>query len=134
MGLTVFVLDLYFAASGNNHTQITTVMGFFDQPRHWRIIFDLIMIGACGGIFSVPFYAKIQKDADTKYLSRIIAANNILNAIFMVSASLLAITTLSLGLSILEFFALLSALNIILMIYMHNQSKEFKKRFIKLFK
>lgn len=134
MGLTVFVLDLYFAASGNNHTQITTIMGFFDQPRHWRIIFDLIMIGACGGIFSVPFYAKIQKDADTKYLSRIIAANNILNAIFMVSASLLAITTLSLGLSILEFFALLSALNIILMIYMHNQSKEFKKRFIKLFK
>ena len=134
IGLSIFVFDLYLSSSVNNTNQISTVMEFISQPQNWRIIFDLIMIGACGGIFSVPFYAKIQKDANPQYLSRIIAANNIFNAIFMVSASLIAIITLSSGLNILEFFALLSALNILLMIYMHSQSKEFIQRFLKLIK
>ena len=87
------------------------------------------MIGASGGIFSVPLYANIQKQADKKYLSRIIAANNILNAVFMVSASLLAIITLTSGLSILEFFLLLSIMNIFLSIFLHKSSSEFFNRF-----
>ena len=90
------------------------------------------MIGASGGIFSVPLYANIQKQANVKYLSRIIAANNILNAVFMVSASLLAIITLTSGLSILEFFVLLSIMNIFINIYLHKSSSEFFDRFIKL--
>ena len=132
IGLTIFVFDLYLSSPVNNTTQINTIMEFINQPQNWRIIFDLIMIGACGGIFSVPFYATIQKDANSQYLSRIIAANNILNAIFMVSASLTAIITLSSGLNILEFFALLSILNVLLMIYMHTQSKDFIRRFLML--
>ncbi len=131
-GLTIFVLDLYFATPSNNLEQITSISIFLDQPNNWRIIFDLIMIGASGGIFSVPLYANIQKKADKKYLSRIIAANNILNAVFMVSASLLAIITLTSGLSILEFFLLLSIMNIFLSIFLHKSSSEFFNRFCNL--
>ena len=132
IGLTIFVLDLYFATPLNNSEQITNISIFLNEPKNWRIIFDLIMIGASGGIFSVPLYANIQKQANVKYLSRIIAANNILNAVFMVSASLLAIITLTSGLSILEFFVLLSIMNIFINIYLHKSSSEFFDRFIKL--
>ena len=134
VGLSLFTLDLYFSTNTNNLTQLMNVEIFITQKDNWRIIFDLIMIGACGGIFSVPFYATIQEQANIKYLSRIIAANNVLNALFMVSASLLAIISLTYGMSILEFFALISGLNVMLMLFMHNQSSMFSDRFLRLFK
>ena len=130
IGLSLFTLDLYFFSSDLNIVTPMSIKLFLTHLSNWRLILDLIMIGAFGGIFSVPFYAAIQEQAEKKFLSRIIAANNIINAIFMVSASLLAISVLSLGISIPEFFALISVLNIFLMITMHFNSKIFLERFL----
>ena len=130
IGLSLFTLDLYFFSSNLNVLSPVSLKLFLTHLGNWRLIIDLIMIGAFGGIFSVPFYAAIQEQAEKKFLSRIIAANNIVNAIFMVSASLLAISILSLGFSIPEFFALISVLNIFLMIIMHFNSKIFLERLI----
>tara|TARA_X000001036_G_scaffold268980_1_gene249679 strand:- start:206 stop:1537 length:1332 start_codon:yes stop_codon:yes gene_type:complete len=130
IGLSLFTLDLYFFSSNLNIVTPMSIKLFLSHLSNWRLILDLIMIGTFGGIFSVPFYAAIQEQAEKKFLSRIIAANNIINAIFMVSASLLAISILSLGVSIPEFFALISVLNIFLMIIMHFNSKIFLERFL----
>ena len=130
IGLSLFTLDLYFFSLNLNIVTPMSIKLFLSHLSNWRLILDLIMIGAFGGIFSVPFYAAIQEQAEKKFLSRIIAANNIINAIFMVSASLLAISILSLGVSIPEFFALISVLNIFLMIIMHFNSKIFLERFL----
>jgi len=130
IGLSLFTLDLYFFSSNLNIVNPMSIKLFLSHLSNWRLILDLIMIGTFGGIFSVPFYAAIQEQAEKKFLSRIIAANNIINAIFMVSASLLAISILSLGVSIPEFFALISVLNIFLMITMHFNSKIFLERFL----
>ena len=130
IGLSLFTLDLYFFSSNLNIVTPMSIKLFLSHLSNWRLILDLIMIGTFGGIFSVPFYAAIQEQAEKKFLSRIIAANNIINAIFMVSASLLAISILSLGVSIPEFFALISVLNIFLMITMHFNSKIFLERFL----
>ena len=134
IGLSLFTLDLYFFSSNLNVLSPVSLKLFLTHLGNWRLIIDLIMIGAFGGIFSVPFYAAIQEQAEKKFLSRIIAANNIVNAIFMVSASLLAISILSLGFSIPEFFALISVLNIFLMIIMHFNSKIFLERLIRICK
>ena len=130
IGLSLFTLDLYFFSSNLNIVNPMSIKLFLSHLSNWRLILDLIMIGTFGGIFSVPFYAAIQEQAEKKFLSRIIAANNIINAIFMVSASLLAISILSLGVSIPEFFALISVLNIFLIIIMHFNSKIFLERFL----
>ena len=130
IGLSLFTLDLYFFSSNLNIVTPMNIKLFLSHLSNWRLILDLIMIGTFGGIFSVPFYAAIQEQSEKKFLSRIIAANNIINAIFMVSASLLAISILSLGVSIPEFFALISVLNIFLMIIMHFNSKIFLERFL----
>ena len=72
----------------------------------------------------------VQERAERRQLSRIIAANNIINALFMVLASLLAIAVLSLGLSIPQLFLILAALNAGVAIYIYSLLPEFLMRFL----
>jgi 1-acyl-sn-glycerol-3-phosphate acyltransferase len=130
IGLSLFSLDLYFAQPVMHAESITSIAEFLARPGSWRILFDLCMLGAFGGIYSVPLYALIQKRSNRRHLSRIIAANNIINAIFMVSASLLAIVLFNLGFSIPEFFLVLAALNVAVAIYIYSLLPEFILRFL----
>jgi len=72
----------------------------------------------------------IQQRSKRRHLSRIIAANNIINAIFMVSASILSIALLSMGLSIPELFLVIAALNALVAIYIFTLLPEFLMRFL----
>jgi MFS family permease len=90
LGMVVFGIDLAFAAP--------THLGGLDLPiaallRHngvWRVLFDLLMMSGFGGLYCVPLYALIQQRSNAAYRARVIAANNILNALFMVVGSLSA--------------------------------------------
>jgi len=130
IGLSLFSVDLYFAQPVMHAESITSIAEFLARPGSWRILFDLCMLGAFGGIYSVPLYALIQKRSNRRHLSRIIAANNIINAIFMVSASLLAIVLFNLGFSIPDFFLVLAALNVAVAIYIYSLLPEFILRFL----
>ena len=80
IGLSLFTFDLFLFSTNLSINEPVTTKNFISNINNWRLIIDLTMIGASGGIFSVPFYAAIQDRANPKYLSRIIAANNIINA------------------------------------------------------
>jgi len=90
----------------------------------------LSLLGAFGGFYSVPLYALIQRRSKRKHLSRIIAANNIINSIFMVVASVLSLAVLNLGFSIPELFLLLAALNVVVAVYIYSLLPEFLMRFL----
>ena len=94
------------------------------------VLADLALLGAFGGLYSVPLYAMIQERAERQHLSRIIAANNILNALFMVAAAGLAIFLLSSGVSIPQFFLVLALLNALVAIYIYTLLPEFLIRFL----
>jgi len=130
IGLSLFAVDLYFAQATPNIGAVSSISDFLGRPGSLRVLFDLAMLGAFAGIYSVPLYALIQKRAKRKQLSRIIAANNIINTVFMVVASLLAIVVLSLGFSIPELFLILAALNIVVSIYIYSLLPEFMMRFL----
>ena len=87
IGLSVFAIDLYFAQTLPHVGHVTSVSEFLARPGSLRVLFDLAMLGAFAGFYSVPLYALVQKRAKREYLSRVIAANNILNTVFMVVAS-----------------------------------------------
>ena len=70
---------------------------FLSKPAHWRVTFDLVMIGMFGGFYIVPLYSLIQARSAPSHRSRIIAANNILNALFLVASALVAIALLRAG-------------------------------------
>ena len=130
IGLSLFAIDLYFAQPTSNPTQVATVAEFIARPGSWRVLIDLALLGAFGGFYSVPLYALVQQRAERRQLSRIIAANNIINALFMVVASILAIGVLNSGMSIPQLYLILAALNALVAIYIYTLLPEFLMRFL----
>jgi 1-acyl-sn-glycerol-3-phosphate acyltransferase len=130
IGLTVFVLDLYFAhptASVGGAALLT--WREFVSADGWRVAMDCAFIGVFGGLFIVPLYSLILQRSAESHRARIIAANNILNAGFMVGAALLAILWLKFF-SIPKLFILAAVLNAVVAIYIYSLVPEFLMRFL----
>jgi 1-acyl-sn-glycerol-3-phosphate acyltransferase len=130
IGLSVFAIDLYLAQPAAVITGVKTIAEFLQRPGGWRIWLDLAVLGAFGGFYSVPLYALIQKRSRPEHLSRIIAANNIINAILMVSASVLSMVLLQAGMSIPELFLVIAVLNAVVAVYIFSLLPEFLMRFL----
>ena len=129
IGLSLFAVDLYLTQPVAVVASADSVGAFLSQPQSWRILFDLAMLGAFGGFYSVPLYALVQQRSRRQHLSRIIAANNIVNSIFMVAAAGISITVLQLGFSIPQLFLVLAALNVVVAAYIYTLLPEFLLRF-----
>ena len=130
IGLSLFAIDLYFAQPEAYTTHASTIGEFLARPGSWRILGDLALIGAFGGFYSVPLYALIQKRSKRQHLSRIIAANNIINALLMVGAAVLSVILLQSGLSIPELFLVIAVLNVLVAAYIYTLLPEFLMRFL----
>lgn len=125
LGLSAFGLDLYFASIQPMPTLlIAKYLLFGDQ---FRILFDCLMIGLSGGIFVVPLFALIQTRAERTHLSRIIGGMNILNALFMVVAALVAMLLLQAGLSVPEIFAVTAMLNLAVLLALCLKQPEYPR-------
>jgi hypothetical protein len=88
--MSVFAIDLYFASNGLPASKSWDVGAFMAQPAHWRVMADLALLSLFAGLYSVPMYALIQIRSQPTHRARIIAANNILNALFMIASSVIA--------------------------------------------
>jgi len=130
IGMSLFAVDLYFAQPEATATAVSSIGEFLSRGGSWRILADLALLGAFGGFYSVPLYALIQQRSKRRYLSRIIAANNIINALLMVGAAVISIVVLELGFSIPELFLLVAALNAMVSIYIYTLLPEFLMRFL----
>ncbi len=130
IGLSLFAMDLYFAQAEAITTPAHSIAEFLSRPGSWRIWIDLALIGAFGGFYSVPLYALIQKRSKRQHLSRIIAANNIINSFLMVCASIMSMILLKLGVSIPELFLIIAVLNAIVAVYIFSLLPEFLMRFL----
>ncbi len=89
MGMSVFALDLYLASRSLPKAELLSVMQFISVSAHWRVMADLFLLSLFAGLYSVPMYALIQLRSQPTHRARIIAANNILNALFMIASSLI---------------------------------------------
>lgn len=130
LGMTLFGIDLYFARPDMAAVTGLSWQQFLGAPGNLRICFDLLLIGVSGGFFTVPLYALIQQRTPRERLSRVIAANNILNALFMVVAAVMAIALLQLGLNVPQLLLVSAILNAIVAIYIFTLVPEFIARFI----
>ncbi len=130
MGLTLFGIDMYFA-SPNEPAVYTTLSHFFAIASNWRIVFDLVMIGIFSGFFIVPLYALVQQNTAPERRSRVIAGNNILNALFMVTSAVIAMLLLgNAGFTIPELFLFTAILNLVVTVYIFTVVPEFLMRFL----
>jgi len=130
IGLTLFGVDLWVAAEMHALHGVQTLAEFAGDPSHWRMLADLFLIGLFGGFYIVPLYALVQSRSDPEHRSRIIAGNNILNALFMVAAAALAIGLFAAGLTIPQLILVTALLNAAVAVYIYLLVPEFLMRFI----
>jgi len=130
IGLTAFAVDLYFATPHDPYGAALTASEFARQPGAWRILMDLGLIGVFGGLFIVPLYALVQQRSRREVMSRVIGANSILNAVFMVAAAGLAAAALQLGMTIPQVLLLTGILNAVVAVYIYGLVPEFLLRFL----
>ena len=130
IGMSVFSVDLYFAARGLPPAASLTLAQFLAQAAHWRVLLDLALLSLFAGIYSVPMYALIQIRSQPTHRARIIAANNILNALFMIVSSIGVGALLSAGFTIPQVFLVVGLLNAVVAGYIFLLVPEYLLRFL----
>ena len=130
IGLTVFGIDLYFAAQGEVSADLLGAAAFVQSSGSLRVLLDVMLIGLFGGFYIVPLNALVQQRSDPSHRSRIIAGNNVLNALFMLLSAVVAIAAFSFGLDIEHLLLLTAVLNGFVAIYIYTLVPEFLMRFI----
>jgi acyl-[acyl-carrier-protein]-phospholipid O-acyltransferase/long-chain-fatty-acid--[acyl-carrier-protein] ligase len=105
--ITLFIIDLYFATSNFRTSDSSMPFGPVDiitRFSGWRVLIDLGLIAFCAGLFAVPLYALVQQRSAPQKRARVIAANNIINAIFMTAATIVSALLLKIGFSVRGLF------------------------------
>ena len=149
IGLTLFGADLYFSSHflhetvnsksifdfhtfiTYSHTYNHDILSFnYQSIARWRLLGDIALIGVFGGFYIVPLYVLIQTRIDKKYQSRIIAANNIMNAFFMVVSAGFSILIFAQDFNIPQLFLITAILNCLVAIYLCLRQPEYWRAFI----
>ncbi|MDT7837730.1 MFS transporter [Aquabacterium sp. OR-4] len=130
IGMSVFAGDLYLASRALPPAELLTLSAFLAQPAHWRVLADLFALSLFAGLYSVPMYALIQLRSPPSHRARIIAANNILNAVFMIASSLIVGALLSAGFTVPQVFGLTALANLAVGLYIFLLVPEYLLRFV----
>jgi len=130
IGMSVFAIDLYFASRGLPPADALTLSQFLAQSAHWRVLADLALLSLFAGLYSVPMYALIQLRSQPTHRARIIAANNILNALFMIASSIIAGMLLKSGATIPQIFLLVGIATAVVAGYIFLLVPEYLLRFV----
>ena len=130
LGRPVLRRDRAGAAAGGRVASYT-LGAFLAQPAHWRVIcWTWRCWRGSAGLYSVPMYALIQLRAPKSHRARIIAANNILNALFMIASSLIAGAMLGAGATIAQVFLATGLANALVAGYIFLLVPEYLLRFL----
>ncbi len=130
LGLTLFGIDIYFNQSLASADVLLTPADFIADSANYRVMLDIVMLGISGGIYIVPLYALVQQRSEASRRSRIIAANNVLNALFMVVASLYGLFALKLGITIPTLFLIMALMNAAVALFIFMLVPEFIMRLL----
>jgi len=131
IGMTLFTLDLFWLGTpALTPAAPLDLQAFFGSEHAWHTLVDLFAIALFGGFYTVPLYTMIQQRSEPSERSRVVAGNNILNAMFMVAASLLLSWLLSRHVTVPHIFLVLAGLNALVAVYIYSLLPEFLLRFV----
>ncbi len=120
--MSLFIFDLYFAAGAfgsiGSNAAPSGPMTLFTTFAGLRCLFDLFLIAFFSGLFVVPLFAVTQSRTPYYRRARIIGANNIMNAIFMVSATLISGVMLKYGVPVRAIYVFMGIANLIVVAYL----------------
>lgn len=127
LGMSLTLL-LIATASANSSAALLELAEFFQSGQSWFLSVLLLLFSLFGGCYIVPLMSAVQKESKVQELARIIAGNNIWNALFMVLVSVLLMLGYALGGTVLDLFFALGFLNIIVAFYLYTKSSDLALR------
>lgn len=132
--MSIFAGDLYFAARAVNSSGALLIdlpsFGINELKISWRVLTDIAMSGIGGSFFIVPIYAFMQHRSEEKTRSRLIAASNVFNAIFMVASALVTMALYQMKLNTAEIILVTAIMNLIVCLWIFSLLPEFFMRFV----
>ncbi len=129
-GVSIFGADVYFAIAGIQGEGARTAWEFLIGEGTPRLLVDLGLMGICTGLFVVPLQANVQARTPTDRRARVISANNVLNALFMVGGAGFAIAWLTYGGTVRSLLLVLALVNAAVALFIFQQVPEFTMRFL----
>jgi MFS family permease len=125
LGMSVFAVGLFFVSPSARSEHLLTLIEFLGQQTAFPIILCLLGLSVSAGIYTVPLFALMQQRSPSHCLSRVMAANNIWNALFMIMAAVLGIMLLKFHFTIPEMLLLMGGLNLLFNGYIFYREREF---------
>jgi len=136
IGMSLFSIDIYFTSQ--SYLAMTTTEQLIDLSQFfaygfvsWRLLIDLILIGVFGGFYIVPLYVILQERSNPAHRSRLIAANNVVSALFMVISSLSTVILINFAMTIPQIFLLVGIVSAMVTTLLFILMPEFIKQFIR---
>jgi acyl-[acyl-carrier-protein]-phospholipid O-acyltransferase/long-chain-fatty-acid--[acyl-carrier-protein] ligase len=115
-GVFAFGLDVCFIGHHAPTPTPNELVGLLDyltaSEHHLRLAIDLFLLAFCGGVFIVPLYTQLQTASDESERARTIASNNVMNAFFIATSSLLAAIMFGYGFTVLQVLFVFALLNV----------------------
>ena len=112
LGISLFTYTMVMATPIPKHVELMDAHAFLMVPEHWLVLGSMLMVAVCGGIYIVPLYASLQAGTPRQFRSRIMAASNLNDALFMTSAAIVCAILLWLHFGILDLFIIMATVNI----------------------
>ncbi len=133
LGMSLFTWDfatITAAIHAQLHVHPDLGLQAVSMVDYGRMLLDVGLLGVCGGLYIVPLYVLLQSRAPAGYESRVIAANNIMNALFMVASAACSVWLFGLGFSIPQLFALTAGVNVLVAGYLCLRQPEYWQRLL----
>ncbi|RGD93407.1 MFS transporter [Acinetobacter sp. SWAC57] len=131
IGLTLFAfyLALSLAYVPERTEAMLNVSDMFNHGMvYYHVMLAVTLLGISGGFYIVPLYAMMQAYSPRSHRARVVAANNILNAVFMVSSAVFSIIILSvLKIDIKILFSITAILSAVFTVWLLYQLKPMLK-------
>lgn len=128
IGISLFGLDLYFSCGSlgrfDECGELLTLTEFLSEIKNIRILFDLFFIAAIAGLYAVPLYAVMQYFSPPPFRSRVIASNNIINAIFMIGCTVLLSFLFMMNFTVPSVILVISILNLLVAFLIYRIAPE----------
>jgi acyl-[acyl-carrier-protein]-phospholipid O-acyltransferase/long-chain-fatty-acid--[acyl-carrier-protein] ligase len=130
--MSLLILDLYLMTRHLKPDRglLEGISPFLSHPRSWRILVDLLLISMASGFFVVPLNTLMQERSESAHRARVIAANNIMNALFMVVGSIFAGILIQLGLGAPEIFLIFGAFTLLVAFHFFSRMPQETARLV----
>lgn len=116
-GISFFTYLMVFTTPVPVHEGMLTASEFLADSTHWPVLFSMLMVAVCGGIYIVPLYAIMQARTDERYRSRVVAASSLSDAVLITLATIISAGLLLVGFDIPDLFLVVATFNLGMVFY-----------------